>query len=335
LEKTKTLFTQEQFRLTALWALAETALGGFLHALKIPLTGFLVGGFAVLIIGLLALTSNNAWKVIIKATTLVLLMKAVASPHSPPMAYIAVAFQGIAGAICFSQLPKFIASYLFCIIAMLESALQKLIITTLVFGMRFWNALDIFTKDVLRFFHLHEDFSFSIALVVIFVGIYFIWGAILGHWLRKLPDQIASRKLEYSKLLGATDSPEEITKKKKKNGVVFFMAIVICYGFLFMITNKADGLEKAVYALLRSLFVVLFLYYIIGPVLQWILNHWLANNKDKHSVDLEQIIQFLPHFKLKMKPLYRHISMNNKGLKKYKEFVLALFVMAIYEDYNG
>ena len=335
MKKTNTIFTQEQFRLTALWALAETALGGFLHALKIPLTGFLVGGFAVLIIGLLALTSNNAWKVILKATTLVLLMKAVASPHSPPMAYVAVAFQGIAGAVCFSTLPKFMASYVFCIIAMLESALQKLIITTLVFGMRFWNALDLFTKDVLHFFHVKEDFSFSLALVILFVGIYFVWGAILGHWLKKLPAQIDSRKSQYSQLLGTTDSLEEIKKKKKKNSVILILSLVICYGFLFVITNKADGIEKAVYALLRSLFVVLFLYYIIGPVLQWILNYWIAKNKDKHHEDLEQIIQFLPHFKLKVKPLYRHIAMNNKGLKKYKEFVLALFVMAIYDDYNG
>lgn len=335
MKNSKTLFTQEQFRLSALWAMAETALGGFLHALKIPLTGFLVGGFAVLIIGLLALTSNNPWKVILKATTLVLLMKAVASPHSPPMAYIAVAFQGIAGAICFSTLPKFMASYVFCIIAMLESALQKLIITTLVFGMRFWNALDAFTADVLRFFHIQEGFSFSLAFVILFVGIYFIWGVFLGHWLKKLPEQIAIRKSKYALLLGTPDRPEEVIKKKKKNGILLFLFMLICYGFLFMVTNKTEGLEKAIYTVLRSLFVILFLYYIIGPILQWILNFWIAKNKDKHNDDLEQLIQFLPHFKLKVKPLYRHISINYKGLKKYKEFVLALFVMAIYEDYNG
>ncbi len=335
MEKTTTLFTQEQFRLTALWALAETALGGFLHALKIPLTGFLVGGFAVLVIGLLALTTPNAWKVILKATALVLLLKAVVSPHSPPMAYIAVAFQGFAGAFCFSNLPKFMASYVFCIVAMLESALQKLLITTLILGMRFWNALDVFTMDVLHFFNVEKDFSFSLALVVLFVGLYFVWGAILGNWLRKLPAQIAIRKTKYGDLLAATDIPQETIKKNKKNRIILLLFVLICYVLLFLVTNKADGIEKAIFALLRSLFVVLFLYYVIGPVLQRMLAYWVAKNKDKHNNDLEQVTQFLPDFRLKLKPIYRHIAAENKGFKKYKEFVLALFVMAIHEDYNG
>ena len=41
-------------RLTALWALIEAGLGGLLHAFHLPFTGIILGGFAVLIISLLA-----------------------------------------------------------------------------------------------------------------------------------------------------------------------------------------------------------------------------------------------------------------------------------------
>ena len=41
-------------RLTALWAFAESGLGGMLHALQLPFTGLIVGGLSVIIITLIA-----------------------------------------------------------------------------------------------------------------------------------------------------------------------------------------------------------------------------------------------------------------------------------------
>ncbi|MCB0574936.1 MAG: hypothetical protein KDC61_10270, partial [Saprospiraceae bacterium] len=77
-------------RLTALWAFSESALGGVMHALKIPFTGLLVGGFAVLSIGMIAHVSHRRAGAVLRATMLVVLVKAVVSPHSPPTAYLAV-----------------------------------------------------------------------------------------------------------------------------------------------------------------------------------------------------------------------------------------------------
>ena len=44
--------TQENntiFRLTMLWAFAEGGLGGIMHLLHIPMTGFIVGGISIII----------------------------------------------------------------------------------------------------------------------------------------------------------------------------------------------------------------------------------------------------------------------------------------------
>jgi hypothetical protein len=46
-------------RLTALWAFVEAGLGGILHAFKVPFTGLLVGGMAVMLITLIAHFSNG------------------------------------------------------------------------------------------------------------------------------------------------------------------------------------------------------------------------------------------------------------------------------------
>jgi len=46
-------------QLTILWALSESALGGLMHALKVPFTGFFVGGFAVLLLILISWYSDS------------------------------------------------------------------------------------------------------------------------------------------------------------------------------------------------------------------------------------------------------------------------------------
>ncbi|MCH1544405.1 MAG: hypothetical protein L7U60_06175 [Bacteroidia bacterium] len=76
------------FQLPAIWAFLEVTLGGILHALRVPLTGFLVGGSAVIILAVMSLNTTNKVKTILQATFYVILVKAGASPHSPPPALL-------------------------------------------------------------------------------------------------------------------------------------------------------------------------------------------------------------------------------------------------------
>jgi hypothetical protein len=72
-----TLNNQKTFiALTALWAFVEAGLGGFLHALHLPFTGIVLGGFAVLIISLLAMCYDKPFAKIVQATLIVLAIKA-------------------------------------------------------------------------------------------------------------------------------------------------------------------------------------------------------------------------------------------------------------------
>ena len=93
-------------RLTALWALNEAGLGGLIHALRVPFTGIVVGSTAVVLIALIAFFAERKAKAILKATVIVLLIKAAASPHTPLPAYASVTFQGLAGALLFGLLPS-------------------------------------------------------------------------------------------------------------------------------------------------------------------------------------------------------------------------------------
>lgn len=90
-------------RLILLWAFSESALGGMLHALRIPLTGLFVGGSAVIFISLIAHYSDGKSS-ILKATLIVMIIKFVVAPYTPLPAYFAVFVEGLLGLFFFNIL---------------------------------------------------------------------------------------------------------------------------------------------------------------------------------------------------------------------------------------
>ena len=127
------------WKITALWAFSEAALGGILHAFKIPFRGVFVGGSAVILISLIAYFSSNRGT-ILKSTLLVILIKGIISPHTPVTAYFAVLIQGAIGELLFFQKRFFkTSSLLLGIITLLYSSTQKILILTIVLATRFGN----------------------------------------------------------------------------------------------------------------------------------------------------------------------------------------------------
>jgi hypothetical protein len=180
--------SQVIFRLTALWALCESGLGGWMHALHLPFTGFFVGAFAIVLVSLIAFYSRNNFSTVVRATLLVILVKAAVSPQSPPPAYLAVAFQGFVGAALFRILSFPIACVLLGVLAMVESALQKVIIATLVFGKSLWQAIDALFVGIVKEFSRPANLSFSMWLIVLYTAIYAVWGLVLGIWMMRLAE---------------------------------------------------------------------------------------------------------------------------------------------------
>ena len=140
-----------------------------MHALHLPFRGFLVGAFAVVIISLISFYSQGNANDILRATFFVILIKAGVSPHTPPPAYIAVAFQGLTGTLFFRILNYSVACIFFAVLAMIESALQKLIIATIIFGNSLWEAVDSLIKGIVKEFHLPGNHTYSLWPGTIFV----------------------------------------------------------------------------------------------------------------------------------------------------------------------
>ncbi len=285
-------------RLTALWALSESGLGGMMFALKIPLTGFFVGGFAVIMLGLIAYFSNNSYKQIIQSTVIVLIVKAAVSPHSPPPAYLAVAFQGFIGALLFSTISSHkVAAILLGMISMAESAVQKIIVLTIIFGKQLWEAIDALFAQISKEFSItvHKDYSFW--LIGMYVTLYIIWGAVVGKWSAGIPEYINQQKEAVLKNYLEMNGPESIStitvnRHKKKKRIIGFMAILLFIISIFLLTGA--GSKTVLFILARSIAALLLIYYVLKPITAWLLKKWLTRRSGSQQKTAEEIISLLP-----------------------------------------
>ncbi|CAN5539410.1 hypothetical protein BH11BAC2_BH11BAC2_05840 [soil metagenome] len=318
-------------RLTAIWAFTECALGGAMHALHIPFTGIVAGGFAVLIIGLLAYFSDNDMKVMIGSTILVMIVKLTVSPQAPPPAYLAVAFQGFTGALIFRLIPSFsISAFIFAILAMAESALQKLLLVWVFFGKSLFEAMDAFYVEVLKIFSLQPTITGSTWVIGGYLLLYLTWGLMLGIWIPRLPKQLTSRAGKYDHLLQPlSNSTLEIEDvRRKKNRIFLFTLLFITLVFLYTGKN-AEGSKKLMYIFLRTISAVFIWVTVAVPVFSWLLEKFLKNSRSNNALQLKSIMNLLPEFSARAIPLYLEVGKNYKGWKRIREWMIGLIVIGI------
>ena len=179
-------------RIIALWAFSESAFGGILHALTIPFRGLFIASAAVLFISLIALFGKNN-REILKATFIVVLIKAVVSPHSPLTAYLAVSLQGLLGFLFFST-KKFyrLSAFMLGLMVLFLSGIQKIIVLTILFGNTLWESLDIFIKQVsTEVFNIYPpDINYGYLVIAGYVFIHLAAGFFIGLYAGKLPQKI-------------------------------------------------------------------------------------------------------------------------------------------------
>ena len=319
-------------RLTALWALSESGLGGIMHAFKIPFTGFFLGGFAIVIVTLLAAVAEQKAKAIMQATLLVVLVKAAASPHSPPMAYIAVAFQGLVGALFYGLIPslRFAAPW-FGAVALLESAVQKFLVMTLLFGKSVWEALDLFVAGILKDFHINNEFSFSYWLMGIYTIVYVVWGFMLGWWASGQWDRMYKQKEEVMKRYQELTSVSTNLPSSKKKSYKWLSALAILLFIVGVFSwNNLGG--KAGYAVLRTIAALLLIWFVLNPVLKWLIQRWVSKQRANNQQQVTTILALVPELKNLVQPAYELASQQHQGLRKYKVFVEHLLVLALFSQ---
>lgn len=307
-------------KLTALWALNESGLGGFLHVFNSPFTGFIVGGISILLISLIAYYAENKWQAILKALVIVLIIKMAVSPYSPFAAYIAVSFQAIIGAFLLSNFSwKGLTLLALGFVTFLESAFQKLIVLTIVYGENLWEAIDIYgywVQDKMDFISQTSPTKFLIAVYLIVYGV----GGILAGLFIKRVLKIISEEKEHVFHLPIKDEALKLQTKKKsfKTKVIWVWLItvaVIVWAFT-VFGGPLFGWEKAIYIVLRSFLILMLWYLLIGPLLMKLIRNYLNKKESEYKRDISNAMDLFPYFR----QIIAYTWKETKHLKGYERF---------------
>ncbi len=284
-------------KITALWAFSESGLGGILHAVRLPFSGIFLGSISVILITFLAYNSQNKWKTIIQAMLLVIMLKVLISPHSPVMAYAAVAFQGVLGAAIYSVFGvNKVSTVCFGMIALFESAFQKILTLTIIFGVQLWEAISNFFGELTQRFELalFEDLPW---IVLISYGLlYVLVGITAGIFAYKLPKNIQKEAqiLRQKDFMRVDVETVSLVKRKRLKKVFLFSGI----GLFIVIALFFTENEKTIgYVLLRTLTVLLVFLFVISPLVKFLLRIWVSNRRTTVESSLTTIISEMPQLR--------------------------------------
>ncbi|WP_296383304.1 hypothetical protein [Winogradskyella sp.] len=307
-------------KLTALWALNESGLGGFLHVFNTPFTGLIVGGIAILLISLIAYYAENKWQAILKALVIVLIIKMAVSPYSPFGAYVAVSFQAVFGAFLFSKFSwKGATIIILGMVTFLESALQKLLILTIVYGTELWEAINIYGTWVQKKLNFISETSTSTALIIVYLVVYGICGFLAGFFIKSIVEIIANQKEVCFYLDGEINTSEDrkgkLSFKAKAIWVWLIVVAVIVLAFS-VFGGTLFGWQKAIYVLLRSFLILMLWYLVLGPFLLKLIRKYLNKKESQYKEDVANAMDLFPYFR----QILSYTWQETKHLKGYTRF---------------
>jgi hypothetical protein len=322
-------------KITALWAFSESAFGGILHALKIPMRGIILNSAAVLFISLIAFFSKNS-REILKSTLIVILIKSLVSPYSPITAYFSVALQGLVGYIVFISKNYFrISALLFGVITLFFSGIQKIVVLTLLFGNTLWNSINIFIKQISKDIfgiEIYSDLHFGFLLIGLYIFMHVASGIFIGFYAGMLPKKINLYKIQIPEYL-ISESSEDIPKKdkKKKNWllsptgiiIIFISLTVLIFSYISPSTSEV-GYSEIIIMLIRSITIMIIWFALIGPIVRKLFQRYLSGKKSFYASEVSVIIESFPHFK-KVIAICWKISSEKKGFRRIHHFLSKSF----------
>ncbi|MEP7264155.1 MAG: hypothetical protein ABI772_06650 [Bacteroidota bacterium] len=317
-----------QLRITALWAFSEAFLGGILHGLHVPFTGLILSSFAAVCMCALALHQFSPGK-IIHATILVMIVKLTLSPHTPFTAYFAVLLQGTCCELLFSlKVPYKISCYITALFALMQSAFQKLIVLTILFGVDGWKALDDFLNEVLETFgSVHT--SYSIYIISIYLLLHFMSGLIAGRFASQLP-QLQPMNVAYKATVAFPSTPSK--KKSRWNSFIYYIFFALTAALIYKMYASENFLDwagsKPMKLIVRSLIIIVFWYFFLSPLLLKLLRRWLTGKKNSLSAETENVLLLLPEMKQIVYYAWL-ISSQKNGVKRITLFMRNCFRMLL------
>jgi len=331
-------------RITALWALSESLLGGILHGMHIPFRGLIIASASVLFISIIFFYSKNPSQ-ILKAGLLVILIKLTVSPHTPVMAFIAVAYQTLLGYLFFRFIHSYkVAAVFFSVIVLSLAGFQKIITLTIIFGFRLWDAIDDLAMSLLKIAgidnHALETVNLSLIIISCYILIHLIAGMFAGFIAIKIPEWVKEHdpdkifkdfKLNI-KTLVVHESNYELKKGVKKKYLKYtFTLIVLLFLVLSILFEQtiSNPIQSVILISVRVILILFIWFKIISTLFTNLLLKMLSKTRWKQAEKVGQIISLFPHLNKIIHFCWQYTSDFKTKRTRFKKFLSYTLLLSL------
>ena len=313
-------------RLTALWALSEAGLGGVLHAIQFPFTGLLVGGFAIVLISLIAYFSDHKWDTIFRSLRVVLIIKLAVSPHSPPTSYLAVSFQAFMAALIFNKLRiNMWSTMLLGVTTLIESAIQKILVVWIVYGSSLWTAIDGFSEYVIQKMGMFGELFSSHVLISVYLWLYALLGLVIGYMIYDIIQYMDYNQGNVKYQIQAIEFEDNLGELRKRRGlwkqwILFGTFFALIAAYYFFVKGGKSVWGNWLYITLRSAGILLLWYYVLARYFKKYFAKYLERKKYKVQKEVDETMTLLPYLR-KVAALSWQENKHTKGPIKFRDFL--------------
>jgi hypothetical protein len=330
-------------KLTAMWGLSESALGGVLHAFKIPFRGMVMSSIAIVIISMIAKFSARRGQ-IIRSTFAVVLIKAFVSPHTPLTAYFSVFMQGLLGEVFFfTRRFKLLSSLLLGITVSLLNGFQKIMVLTVIYGQNLWKTIDdfyIFISQKWFGIAVSDSLIFSKWLIGGYILIHLFAGVVAGLLAYIIPLKVEARMSDPLILppAGTGNLEKHPPKTKRKRWlkpstiiIITLSVVAILLSYFYPETDRFDA-AGIVIMLVRSFLIMALWFYVIAPVVRvYFVKLFNKKRQNSYAGEMNVILQLIPSLRSTIASSWESSRQIN-GIKRFRHFIIYSVAIMLKEE---
>lgn len=333
-------------KLTALWALSESALGGLLHAFKLPFRGMIISSVAIVIIGMMARIINKPGK-ILKSALVVVFIKVAINPHTPIMAYLSVLIQGLLGEVFFfTSRFRFIFALLLGIFVAFLNGFQKILVLTLIYGNTLWKAIDDFFNYIAKEWLLSsisKPIEFSYLIISFYIGAHLIIGIAAGILAFTVPESVEEKLKEpviFTHFNNLSLVKKDMSKSRKRKWlkssaiiILIISLLIVILNYFYPITQKV-AVNDILIMIARSVVIMSFWFFVLAPSIKKTLQKFFFKKQNRYIDHLSLYLTSISTFKALIVAGWKESS-NFKGIKRLNQFMVKslVYLLRDYEQY--
>ena len=240
------------------------------------------------------------------------------SPHSMISAYFAVSFQAILAGVLFHTIGvRKWTIILLTTMGLVESAMQKIISLTILYGKSIWEAIDALGQWISNNLGYLIPFDSSNAAIAAYVTLYTGAGILIGFRVHALILRMeTSTNIDQYRI--DVEEKTSFGSTKKKKGRWRFVSVALLLAILIIMTlhytgQLSNSYTNALYILLRTLLVIGVWYLLIGPILLHYVKKYLSNKSSEISTEVDEVFSIIPY----MRYIVHYAWKNAKGVQDF------------------